>query len=270
MLHARFRSLLPGILASACLWSALPSGAQSFRSVFKSGYDGWIPDFADYAAADSAKRELRYEIGEIPSISPAMTALRMTGVPAYPRAPDSTDDLFPFIRKRFTGLAPNTEYGITFKAEFATALGQFNQDTLWIKAAATVIEPRKTASSDGTYRMNIAKGLPRRPGADMDTLGSIGYTGGGHRFPEVLTLGNPNHPIRSRTDGTGAVWISLGAEYIPSAGTDGTEFNIGTLQVDFTPLATSLRPHAKSGTVSGRRVFDSRHRARNLLGVHMP
>lgn len=61
-------------LALASLCTALPAGAQTFKSVFASGYDGWIADFSDYAVADSAKRNLRYGIEAVPSISPGMTA----------------------------------------------------------------------------------------------------------------------------------------------------------------------------------------------------
>jgi hypothetical protein len=181
--------------------------------------------------------------------------------------------LFLFIRKRFTGLAPDAEYRITFKAELATAYGQFSRDTLCIKAGATLVEPRKTVSGGGIYRINIAKGIPRRPGADMDTLGFIGYGGGGHRFPEAVAFGNGKHPLRFRTDGAGAAWISFGAEYIPSDG-GATEFNIGSLQVDFVPVTTSMRERSRIDRGGGPEwrpgVVRSGTRAWNLAGERIP
>lgn len=268
-LQSKPRSNFP-LLAIACLCTALPAGAQSFRSAFASGYDGWTADFADYAATDSSKRILRHGIGEIPSISPAMTALRMLGAATDTRSSDSTGDLFPFIRKRFTGLSPNAEYLVVIKAELATAYGQFSRDTIWIKVGVTTLEPRKTASAGGMYRMNIAKGLPRRPGADMDTLGRIGYSGGGHAFPESRVLGNAHRPLRVRADGSGAAWICFGADFLPSTGSPGIEFNIGTLQVEFAAAASSLRPRGKPdpATWPGLRagIFHAGSRAWNLAG----
>ena len=80
----------------------------------------------------------------------------------------------------------------------------------------------------------------------MDTLGFIGYSGMGHSFPESRTLGNANHPLRFRTDATGAVWISLGAEYLPFDGAEGVEFNIGMIDVEFKATSATLRPGGKS------------------------
>lgn len=263
------RALRPGILALVCGCAVFPAGAQSFKSVFDSGYDGWIADFADYATADSARRVLKHEIGPIRDIRPAMTALRMSGRISNAPATASSGDLFLFIRKRFTGLAPNTEYRITIKAELATAYGQFSRDTLCIKAGATTMEPRKIAHNEGMYRINIDKGTPRRPGEDMDTLGFIGYSGGGHRFPEARALGNAGHPLQFRSDGTGAVWICLGAEYLPRDGAE-TEFNIGTLQVELVQGPTSIRERIQldRGGGPGLRpgVFRSEIRAWNLMG----
>lgn len=263
------RALRPGILALVCGCAAFPAGAQSFKSVFDSGYDGWIADFADYATTDSTRRMLEHEIGPIQNINPEMTALRMSGRMSEAGATASSSDLFPFIRKRFTGLAPDTEYRIIIKAVLATAYGQFSKDTLCIKAGATTVEPRKTASTGGMYRINIDKGTPRRPGADMDTLGFIGYDGGGHRFPEARALGNAGHPLRFRSDGTGAVWICVGAEYFTRGGLE-TEFNIGTLQVELVPGPTSIRERIQLdwGGGPGLRpgVLRSEIRAWNLMG----
>jgi hypothetical protein len=123
------------------------------------------------------------------------------------------------------------------------------------------------------YRMNIAKGILRRPGADMDTLGFIGYSGMGHRFPESRSLENANHPLRFRTNEAGAVWISFGAEYLPLNGSD-AEFNIGTLKVDFAAISTALRSRGKPNPVNetGLRpgIFQSGARAWNLAGERVP
>jgi hypothetical protein len=218
---------------------ALPAGAQSFKTQFESGYDGWTADFADYLEADSTRRKLKHGIEPIQSINPDMTALRMTGQPSDHLLTDSTGNLFPFLRKRITGLTPNTEYKITFRMVLATAYGQFSKDTIWIKAGATKVEPRKIRGDNKVARINISKGPARGPGADMDTLGYIGYSGMGHSFPEPVSLDNATHPFRVQSDTTGALWVVVGAEYLPG-GPDGLEFNVGSIQIDLVAGTTSL------------------------------
>jgi hypothetical protein len=227
---------------------AFPANAQTFKTQFESGYDGWIADFVDFLEADSSRRKLEHVIEPIQSIEPSMTALRMKGMPSgrYPQS-DSTGDLFPFLRKRITGLSPNTEYRITFRMMLATAYGQFSQDTLWIKAGASTVEPRKVRGDNKYTRINISKGPARGPGADMDTLGCIGYTGMGHSFPEPRSLDNAGHPFKVKTDASGSLWVTVGAEYLPKNGVEGLEFNVGSIQIDMVAGSTALQPRMKRG-----------------------
>jgi hypothetical protein len=263
-------------LGFACGCAALPANALTFKTTFASGYDGWVADFADYQEADSSRRKLEHAIGPIRAIEPSMTALRMTGMPSYVNRADSSGDLFPFIRKRFTGLAPNTEYRITFRLELATAYGQFSRDTLWIKAGATAVEPRKIRGPEAgkILRINIRKGPARGPGADMDTLGRIGYAGTGHSFPEPRSFDNAKRPFRFKSDETGAVWITIGGEYLPLDGVEGLEFNVGTIQIDLEAAPTSLRPGRQVERGRGPEVpmgtFRWGTREWNLAGERIP
>ena len=228
-------------LGFACGGGALRANALTFKTTFASGYDGWVADFADYKEADSSLRVFKHAIVPVQSISPSMTALQMTGYVNEPSGVDSVGDLFPFIRKRFTGLAPNTGYRITFRLGLATAYGQFETSTLCIKAGATAIEPRKIRGEDNYLRINIRKGPARGPGADLDTLGSIVYHGTGHTFPERRSFDNAEHPFLFKSDASGAVWITVGADYLPERG-GFLEFNVGTIEVDLEAVSTSLKP----------------------------
>jgi hypothetical protein len=138
------------------------------------------------------------------SVRTLAKAFRMTGMPSYMNRADSSGDLFPFIRKRFTGLAPNT----------------------------------------------------------------------GHRFPEPRSFDNAKHPFRFKSDETGAVWIAIGAEYLPFEGVEGLEFNVGTIQVDLEATPTSLRPRRQvesgRGPAFPMGTFRWGTREWNLAGERIP
>lgn len=270
ILDPKIRALALGIVIGGL---ALPAGAQSFKTQFESGYDGWTADFVDYHEADSARRSLKHVIAPIQNIDPGMTALRMTGRPSDLFLTDSTGNLFPFLRKRITGLKPNTEYKITFTMVLATAYGQFSKDTLWIKAGATKVEPRKIRGDNKVARINISKGPARGPGLDMDTLGCIGYNGEGHRFPDRRSLDNAKHPFRAQSDASGALWVVVGAEYLPNR-SDGLEFNVGSIQIDLVAGTTSLpsrKQRLRKGGPAGKvGIVRLGARAWNLAGERMP
>ena len=228
-------------LGFACGCGALRANALTFKTTFASGYDGWVADFANYKEGDSSRRVLKHSIVPVRDLFPTLTVLQMTGYTTEQSRADSVADLFPFIRKRFTGLVPNTDYRITFRLGLATAYGQFETSTLWIKAGATAIEPRKIMGDDKFVRINISKGPARGPGADMDTLGSIAYHGTGHTNPEPRSFDNAKHPFHFKSDESGAVWITVGAEYLPETGSI-LEFNVGTIEVDLEAASTSMRP----------------------------
>src|SRR5262245_6026697 len=137
--------LIVGLAALA--WAA-PSHAQSFVSDFESGYQDWIPDFADYNVQDSTRMGLQHKHQAMPTVTPAQKGIFMTGH-------NYSDDLFLWMKRRITGLTPNASYSIAFTIDLVTDMPPdgIGGGTLTLKAGATAVEPKKVVSN-GMYRMN--------------------------------------------------------------------------------------------------------------------
>lgn len=209
-------------LAALCL-SASPVLGDSFG--FETGYEGWIADFADYPVADSANWHLRHGIAAMPGVAPAQQGLRLAG-------DNFSDDLFLYVRKRFTGLVPNAEYRMEVLAGIVT--GQCPDcgggDSFYLKAGATAKEPKK-AATDGMFRMDIDKGNQARGGAEMDTLGFVHHDAEGDMKPHLVRMGNAKHPFRFRADANGGIWVAVGVE---SAFETPVIWDLADLEVRFT------------------------------------
>jgi hypothetical protein len=267
------RARLP-FLVTACLAAAVAARGQTFKTVFESGMDGWIADFAGYAAADSASRRWTAAIGE--SGIHATPCLRLSGSASDSRPADRPADGFLFVRKRIAGLAPNAAYRVSLRAEVVTAYGQFAADTLVLKAGALPAEPRKSVDASGQVRLSIDRGPARGPGADLALLGILGYDGGGHRFPELTEWSDASQPLQLRTDADGGAWIVFGAEFIPArAGSPGPELKIRSLETVFTGATAVGRSPERSHGYRARGIvrpglLGSGSRAWNALGARLP
>lgn len=185
--------------------------AQTFHFDFQDGYQDWTGDFADYPVGDSIMYDLRFERTNLPEpLDPDEYSLMMTGV-------NHSDDLFMFIKRKITGLMPNTSYELFIDVEFASnvptnhyGVGGPPAEAVMMKAGATLIEPQKV-DVDGYYLMNIDKNNQISPGPDMDTIGHIGVTD----TTTVYTLINRNNSARLfniTTDSNGEVWVCIGTD----------------------------------------------------------
>jgi hypothetical protein len=184
---------------------------QKFSFDFQGGTEGWTGDFADYPAGDSLFYQLKFAWQPLPHpLDSASHALMLTGN-------NHSDDLFMFIKKKITGLTPNKLYSITISMEIASeapthaiGIGGAPGESVFLKAGATLIEPRKVLN-EGFFLMNIDKANQAGRGTDMDTLGHIGVTDTTTVFT-IIERSNKDHPFRILTDDSGEVWICIGTD----------------------------------------------------------
>ena len=185
--------------------------AQTYTYDFISGYDGWTGDFADYPPADSILYQLEYTRTTLPApLNTSKYALKIAGS-------NRSDDLFMFIKRKITGLIPNTTYQLQVQVDFASnvptnavGIGGAPGEDVRMKVGATIAEPNKTIIGSD-YRMNIDKGNQSIPGVDMDTIGHIGVSDTTTKF----TLINRNNTARLftiTTDSNGEVWVCIGTD----------------------------------------------------------
>jgi len=187
------------------------ANSQTFVSDFSTGNDGWIGDFADYPVSDSLFYELQIYRAKLPSpLDTNQYSLMISGN-------NHSDDLFMFIKRKITGLSPNSTYQIFISADVASkyptnaiGVGGAPGEGVKVKAGASLFEPVKVVA-DSYYRMNIDKDNQGNPGADMDTIGHIGVTDTTTVYT-IINRNNSGHMFSIKTDSKGEVWISIGTD----------------------------------------------------------
>jgi hypothetical protein len=184
---------------------------NEFEFDFSTGYDGWSGDFADYPVTDSLFYELAFNRTTLPSpLNTNKHALMLRGA-------NHSDDLFMFIKRKISGLSPNKTYKLTIDIELASeaptnagGIGGAPGESVYLKAGASLAEPKKTESS-GFYHININKSNQAMPGHDMDTIGHIGVSDTTTAFT-LITRNNSVHPFIISTNNEGTVWVCIGTD----------------------------------------------------------
>jgi hypothetical protein len=185
--------------------------AQTYNFDFSEGYEGWEGGFADYRISDSLLYELEFERTTLPSpLDNREYALMISGM-------NRSDDLFMFIKKKITGLEPNTEYYLSIDVELASnaptnaiGVGGSPGEGVALKAGGSAIEPEKIISGD-FYVMNIDKGNQGTPGSDIDTIGHIGVSDTTTVYT-LINRNNFNNLKLIRTNSNGEFWLCIGTD----------------------------------------------------------
>lgn len=182
----------------------------------------------------------------------------------YMSGTNPSDDLFMFMKKKISGLQPNTTYHVTFVVEFASkvptnafGVGGPPGEGVTMKAGLTLIEPdTMIIMKGGPYvAMNIDKGNQSQPGADMDTIGHVGVNDTTTVWA-MKTNHNIDHPFTFTTDNMGTGWLIIGTD---SGFESTTSLFYSSLTVDFTistgtadglqPDEINVYPNPSSGAV---------------------
>ncbi len=210
---------------------------------FSEDYDGWTGDFADYPVIDSEFYGLEFGRAALPEpLDTGKYALMITGN-------NHSDDLFMFIKRKITGLQPNKTYRLQIDIGFASeaptnaiGIGGAPAESVFLKAGATLAEPRKVAK-DGFYEINIDKSNQAVPGADMDTIGHIGVSDTTSQFT-LISRTNAGHPFTISTDDSGSVWVCIGTD----SGFEGTTtLYYNTIDLKFDNITGSGDPSKPEG-----------------------
>jgi hypothetical protein len=133
-----------------------------------------------------------------------------------------SDDLFMFIKKKFSGFEPNTGYQLRFEITFATnapsecmGVGGPPGEGVAVKAGATVLEPLPYDDGSGSYLMNIDKGNQISGGSDAITIGDFANTKkceDGDFAYELKTLSNEGNTFTVYTESDGELWVLFGTD----------------------------------------------------------
>jgi hypothetical protein len=204
--------LLGGVVLSSCLKNDNDNlGQNRFTFEFNTGTHGWSGDFADYPVTDSVFYELQFAHTSLPApLNSSQKALKISGN-------NHSDDLFMFIKRKVSGLLPNTTYDIAFGLEVASnvptnavGVGGAPAESVVFKVGATTIEPKKVAQN-GDYLMNIDKANQQQSGVDMKVIGNVGVSDTTTVYALIKRTNN-SVSIQATTDNQGALWVIIGTE----------------------------------------------------------
>lgn len=214
------RYIFPLLLIS--LFSCSPSDETPSISVFSASFDfnqsqdGWEADFTDLPSYvdDTSFYQLRFEYTNLPSNLGDRKSLMLSGN-------NHSDDLFMFIKRKITGLIPNTYYNVVFEVELASnalaglvGAGGSPGESVFLKAGASGIEPKKIAQSD-KYVLNIDKGNQSTSGDNATVLGDISVPSSS---PEYVLISRSNasseghQPFIAQSNDAGEIWLVVGTD----------------------------------------------------------
>jgi hypothetical protein len=181
-----------------------------YQANFQQGKDGWEADYTDYHTQIG---DIRFESSWTGLPKPLDTTRKSIMISSMNRS----DDVFMFMKKKLTGLRANTDYKLVFDIELASAyadnsvgVGGSPGGSVYLKAGATAIEPKKVLKDD-YYDINIDKGAQSNAGKDAVLLGNIG-AGNDVTDYKLITRNNTEAPLTARTNDKGELWLIVGTD----------------------------------------------------------
>lgn len=198
---------------------------------FGNGSVGWTGDFADYPAGEEEFYQLALGFARLPAYLAAdRFAVVLSGS-------NHSDDLCMFLRRKITGLTPDTDYAVRFRVRLASnapagavGIGGAPGESVWVKAGVSLERP---AADPATRALNIDKGNQSIGGRDAMVLGDLAVdtpiSAPRYRFK---VLENSANAFAFRTDARGEAWLFLATD----SGFEGTtRVMIGRFQAEFVP-----------------------------------
>jgi hypothetical protein len=176
------------------------------RFYFSESQSGWSGEFVNYAVTDSVNSELYFGYDNLPdNLATNQKSLKLSGK-------NLGQKLTMFIKKKITGLAPNTDYTLVYDVTFASNVnkGTASGDSVAVITGSFSQEPIPV-KSDGYYRLGTSYGPLS---GSYYQLGSIGNT---TTLPEYnyVDVGNATSQfpyIKGRTNSLGELWLFVGVD----------------------------------------------------------
>lgn len=200
---------LARFLAALCVIAATHAASpKKIATDFASGPNGWSAGFADYPVGSEEFYELQSGMRKLPaSLGLARKAFFLSGN-------NHSDDLCMFLRRRVSGLAPNTRYRVHLSMTFASAspknsVGVGGAPSIIVKAGVGHRRP-STLTTRGYARLNIDKGNQAVGGRDAEVIGNTGVNvPSSGQIYRLKRLTNAGAPFSFKTDAAGAGWLFI-------------------------------------------------------------
>lgn len=183
---------------------------------FDESEEGWSGAFTDYSTAmDEEGMALTYEHKALPS------EVESDGKALFLAGRNHSDDLFMFIKRKITGLTPNTTYDVGFRLDIASnapsdcaGIGGPPGESVFLKVGAAATEPKSVLQDDGHYRLNVDKGNQSQGGENAVVAGTIeNGVQECHETPyRMIERDNMDDPVTVQSDEDGNLWLFVGTD----------------------------------------------------------
>lgn len=216
-MHFKNISFIFLILLCGCSIDDDPSVSVFTASFdFSESLDDWQADFVDLPAGedDSAFYELKFAYTTLPQNLGGKNSIMLSGN-------NHSDDLFMFIKRKVSGLVPNTTYTLVFEVELASnapqgsvGAGGSPGGSVFLKAGASKIEPVKTVE-DGRWVLNIDKGNQSSHGQNAIMLGDIAIPPNSTDYTIISrsNVASSSTPVfMAQTNSAGEIWLMVGTD----------------------------------------------------------
>ena len=207
---------LMGALMGLSLWSCNQdddfNAVKNVDSNFEQTTDSWSVDFADFGAdQDTTIFEFGSEIAPLPS--PLDTTKKALRVQSHNRS----DDVFMFLKKKVSGLDPNSTYSVIYDIDLGTnaaqatlGIGGSPSESVYLKAGASPNEPI-VKLVNGFYEVTIDKGQQATGGSEMTVLGDIS-NGKDSTTYTLVKRSNAEAPVTVKPNANGDIWLCVGTD----------------------------------------------------------
>jgi hypothetical protein len=179
---------------------------------FNESQHGWAGDFAGYAVEDSVESQMYFGYEDLPSnLATNQKALMLSGK-------NVGESLSMFVKKKITGLTPNTQYTLVYDIILATNVhaGTPSGDSVKITTGAFNAEPVSIKAGD-YYQLETGPHWSD----NLFDIGSIGNTNVTDNY-DYVSRGNGNSAfpfITVTTNAQGELWLYIGTESTYSGAT---------------------------------------------------
>jgi len=205
------------LVLAGCSLSADENGFWVFSESFdfNEGQFDWEVDFTDYPAGteDSTFYELTYAYTKVPANLGVGYSMMLSGN-------NHSDDLFMFMKKKITGLTPNTTYAIVYDVELASnaKAGEFGVggapgESVYLKGGASGVEPVKIVE-DNCFKLNVDKGNQSAYGDTSVVLGDISVpsSADGYTLISRNNAATDDIPLTVPSNSLGEIWLFIGTD----------------------------------------------------------
>lgn len=202
---------------AGCTMSGDEGGILVFSHTFDFSREqgDWIVDFCDFPSSpvDTVGYGLHSAYTNRPDhLGANQKSIMISGT-------NHSDDLFMFMKRKVTGLAPNTDYAIVFDVELASnapkgayGVGGAPGESVYLKAGAIGMEP-KPVIDNNWYVLNIDKGNQSTPGESTVILGNIAVGTDTKEYALIKrTNSGSQFPFIARANSKGELWLIVGTD----------------------------------------------------------